>query len=570
MKDRLPQRAARARPLPPEAPSTSHRGRWGLLAFAYAALVVYGSLYPFSGWTTTSRLFAFLRPQWPQHWGRVDMLINVLAYVPLGFLLARAWGRRIPVAAAALLATLGGAALSFAMESAQQYLPSRVASLSDVLTNSLGTLLGGILAGFAAADSLTGEAFSSWRTRWVRPGRLADLGLIAIFLWVLSQLAPFVPTVDIGELRHGLAPLWATLHDPARFDFAQWGAYATDIAGLALLAQTLGRPDRSAMFLFFAFVACVLVLKAPIETRQLSLEAIAGALAAGIVAPLMKGMRLKALARAGALLILCGFAIAETAKGPSPIVYRFDWVPFTAQMEHPLIGILSILENLWPAAALAYLIRFACPIYRSRAVAWIAGLALTAAAFALEWRQQRIPGRIGDITTVLLMAGTWAVFWSVPLPAVVPPPIREAMPTPHPRARGTRAWMVAGALLFAAALVAGHVPSAIGVDERKLPQLPTLAELTPLSLSGFRLAYPRLPSSSPSDLAALEAGKRGRRYRSALGPAPESLDIDVRPGGRRAGRRHRHRFLRGISVLKVCSGPRDPNFPLGAFARDDG
>ena len=67
-------------------------GRWGLAALAYAALIAYGSLYPFSGWTARGvELFAFLVPHWSAHLSRADVVTNVLAYMPLGLLLARWW-----------------------------------------------------------------------------------------------------------------------------------------------------------------------------------------------------------------------------------------------------------------------------------------------------------------------------------------------------------------------------------------------------------------------------------------------------------------------------------------------
>src|SRR5512146_2214047 len=92
--------------------------RWRLLALAYIALLIYASLFPFSGWTAPAKPFGFLAPAWPHHWQRVDILINVLAYVPLGLLLARWWGKPSPI----VLATLAGAALSFGVESLQQFL----------------------------------------------------------------------------------------------------------------------------------------------------------------------------------------------------------------------------------------------------------------------------------------------------------------------------------------------------------------------------------------------------------------------------------------------------------------
>src|SRR5271167_1145451 len=101
------------------APPTRGRregGGWGLPALAYTALIVYGSLYPFTGWTTQGvRLFAFLIPNWSGHIARTDMVTNVLAYIPLGLLLARWWRHRGATLGAIAFSTLIGAALSFSM-----------------------------------------------------------------------------------------------------------------------------------------------------------------------------------------------------------------------------------------------------------------------------------------------------------------------------------------------------------------------------------------------------------------------------------------------------------------------
>src|SRR5947207_1434487 len=96
-----------------ESQSGSIRARaLALAALAYAALIVYGSLYPLTGWTTEQvKVFAFLVPHWPDHIPRADFVTNVLAYMPLGVLLAHWFGRRsVPIGV--ILATLLCAVLS--------------------------------------------------------------------------------------------------------------------------------------------------------------------------------------------------------------------------------------------------------------------------------------------------------------------------------------------------------------------------------------------------------------------------------------------------------------------------
>src|SRR5215203_6618731 len=80
-----------------------------ILAVAYLLVIAYASLQPFSGWwTPPEEIRHFLTAPWPRYITLVDVLINIFAYVPLGFLLARALlpnlGNARGVFAAAVLA----------------------------------------------------------------------------------------------------------------------------------------------------------------------------------------------------------------------------------------------------------------------------------------------------------------------------------------------------------------------------------------------------------------------------------------------------------------------------------
>ena len=80
------------------------------LAAAYALLIAYGSLFPFSFVGGEAHLSGLLA--WPKHYSGTDVLTNLLAYMPLGLLLGLAWqGRRSPLGSSAL-ALLIGTALS--------------------------------------------------------------------------------------------------------------------------------------------------------------------------------------------------------------------------------------------------------------------------------------------------------------------------------------------------------------------------------------------------------------------------------------------------------------------------
>jgi VanZ family protein len=510
-------------------------GRWGLAALAYTALIVYGSLYPFSGWTTRGvKVGAFLMADLSVHLSKADVLTNVLAYMPLGLLLVRWWRKRGSALGAIAVATLVGGVLSFAMEFTQQFLPERVASLSDLIANTVGTVIGASMAGVMHGESLPWMVVMRRRDQWFAAGRLVDLGLIAIGLWTLSQLTPLVPSLDLGNLRHGVSSIWQTLQHPDRFNFTQWATYEFYIAGLALLALTLRAPGERVFARFFIFVGCVLLSKIVIVTRQLSLEAATGMLAALLLALPFRAARSRTLAAMSALFIVGGFAIAELASDAAGRTYPFNWIPFAGQMENPLIGIASILEDLWPAAALAYLARFVSAPRQRLPVAVGGALALGALAFGLEWYQQYLPGRYGDFTVVLLATGTWFAFWSVPLGGVSVGTAKPSVSGSGPRRREPHAWIVAAALGLAVttgvgAIVLGQRMTEVRVDEAKLPQLPAPEQLPPVSLAKFKLAHPRLPSPSQADLIAIASRNPGflRQVRDRAGAGNGDLEAAV-------------------------------------------
>ena len=105
---------------------------------AYLLLIVYVSLSPFTGWLAPEQgALNFLMAPWPRYITAFDLIANVLAYMPLGVLLFDLVRRRTGWAFAVCAASLGGGLLSFTMETLQAYLPMRIASRVDLITNGV-------------------------------------------------------------------------------------------------------------------------------------------------------------------------------------------------------------------------------------------------------------------------------------------------------------------------------------------------------------------------------------------------------------------------------------------------
>lgn len=180
---------------------------------AYLLALVYGTLYPWSGWRSTGLAgIGFLFDPWPRYWTWFDLTVNVAIYLPLGALLAG----RVPRGRVApwVLVVAGASALSLLLESLQAFLPGRVPSRADWLANTAGALLGALAA-------LRGLRAPDWpHARWARRSldsadRAAGLALLTV--WVLVQLHPQRPLFGHGDVVDAVlrAISTATAPDPS-------------------------------------------------------------------------------------------------------------------------------------------------------------------------------------------------------------------------------------------------------------------------------------------------------------------------------------------------------------------
>lgn len=120
-----------------------HPHRPWLPALAYAALLVYGSLYPWSDWVVPPGGLAALWPElWPKRFSRTDVVTNVAVYVPLGLLALPALRARFSSATALPAVAILGVVLSGLLELGQAFLPQRTSSAADWALNAMGTVLG--------------------------------------------------------------------------------------------------------------------------------------------------------------------------------------------------------------------------------------------------------------------------------------------------------------------------------------------------------------------------------------------------------------------------------------------
>jgi VanZ family protein len=190
----------------PQPATASTFARVGLLMYTF--LIAYASLYPLSQWHDLGlKPSAFLLMPLPHYWTRFDVGTNIVGYLPFGMLVVFSLYPLLRGAGAAIVAVICGALLSGTMEAVQTFLPSRVSSNLDFLTNVAGTILGAIAGDLLTLACLEESRLVQLRRRWFIPE--AGRGLIVIGLWPLAQIYPQAHLFGHGEL----APLisgWLT------------------------------------------------------------------------------------------------------------------------------------------------------------------------------------------------------------------------------------------------------------------------------------------------------------------------------------------------------------------------
>jgi len=177
---------------------------------------------------------------------------------------------------AVLLAALGGVLVTLAMETVQNFLPSRVPSNLDLMTNAGGCLLGAILGAWWAPGLLDRSRLFQLRRRWFAP--YASQGLVLVALWPLAQIYPQSYLFGHGQVLpiiSGWLSRWfdadidlVTLLRPGadmtveQFWLSETIITACGMTGAVLTLMCLVRRGAPRFLLMLAFLGVALLVKA--------------------------------------------------------------------------------------------------------------------------------------------------------------------------------------------------------------------------------------------------------------------------------------------------------------------
>lgn len=89
---------------------------------------------------------------WAVHVGTHDIIINLLLYIPIGFLATNIALSRYGRLLAAIMALVTGTAISAGVEFVQYFITDRVSSSFDVFLNFISTGTGALLASIVVVN----------------------------------------------------------------------------------------------------------------------------------------------------------------------------------------------------------------------------------------------------------------------------------------------------------------------------------------------------------------------------------------------------------------------------------
>jgi VanZ family protein len=335
-------------------PAEGRRHRGALLA--WALLIAYASLYPFLPVRLPGAEAPelFLRARFVSEY---DVIMNVVAYAPIGALAFLQFAPGRAHGSARWRAVLLGAALSLVMEACQFFVATRVASLLDVLANTAGAFAGTLLF-FRPVERVAMVPLSGLRDRFFIEGGAGDTGLVLVILWLLAQLNPALPFFEAGNTVDETGPLLA--------DFiVTTVSVALTVAAFGLFVSVLLKAERGALGLTLVLLTVALWCKFAMASVMLKPNLAAMWMSegrmAGLVAGLLLFLPLRRLRRAArtylaAVCLLAGSLFAKIFGEYSELA---DFLRLFHWPHGQLASFATLtrwLHEAWPVLALGWLI----------------------------------------------------------------------------------------------------------------------------------------------------------------------------------------------------------------------
>lgn len=378
----------------------------GLLLASCLVLIIYGTLYPLSGWRIPSTsVITLLLEQ--RNYSLADVATNFVIYTPPGALLMAVLPGRSQIGRIAAVVVLLGS-LSLLLETMQTALPARVPWITDTILNTAGAATGALLSSSLLQLLVGGGRFQQVYRMHLRNDPMGRAASVALLLWLAAQWGPFVPYIDPHSIWGALEPLRNALHG-AELSLQRIVEHTLELAALGiLLNMALRNPYTSAPWLA-ALLGLGLAGNMLIVTQQIYPERVIGTVAAVILTGVLQGPMNRRRAMIGILLLGLGVLAGELWPPFSSGETGFNWIPLKAQLLHRLPGIRDLLDDIWPYCAFAAFTAGMMPRRPDWFIFIVGGGLVTGYASGIEWTQQWQSQHYPDVTDVLMACIGWTI-----------------------------------------------------------------------------------------------------------------------------------------------------------------
>ena len=354
----------------------------------YALLILYASWYPFTGWHSIGVApLSYLTAPLPRYWTVFDVVTNILAYIPLGTLLVFALYPRFRGIIVLLMALVASTLWSGTMEAIQTFLPTRVSSNLDLMTNVAGAMIGAVIGQTSSHFFLGRGRLKQVGGRWF--SREASRGLIVVATWPLAQIYPqgylfghgqIVPIVSewltdwAGVSVVPLMWIWPDLQlSVDQFWLAEIIITAFGLCGAVMTLLCLLRKKAPAWSLALLLIVAALAVKSMASALLFEPENMFVWLTPGARGGLLLGVLMLIAVRrvsptrqrhmAIAMLLISFIAVNLIIPNPYFVVTLQRWVQGKFLSFN---GATQFMSLLWPFLAMWFLMH---PVHRRRPAA---------------------------------------------------------------------------------------------------------------------------------------------------------------------------------------------------------
>ncbi len=336
--------------------------------WVFAALIVYATLYPFRPFhmPNMEQFVAAIKP--PKYFTQFDVLLNVLAYVPLGIVL---WLSKAHIAHTMrrVLVVIGwGTLFSASLELMQLVVASRVASCFDTLANAVGVAIGALLLANPIGVKIS-KAVARLRDRTLVGGQPAQFAIILLALWLFGQSNPSIPFFEAGNIHASSAVVGphtlSELNARRAIASMQLIGVSVSVAGFAFFVSSILRSAYGALRMVIVLVALAMIIKLIMATlilkADLALEWIDGNAALGMAIGIvifipLRRLRPRLRVYFGILFIAAGAVLTKVSSfydAANQVLQVFNW-PY-GQIDR-FATLTRYIYETWPIAALFFLL----------------------------------------------------------------------------------------------------------------------------------------------------------------------------------------------------------------------